>query len=493
MSVATESRPNILFILTDDQRHDTIGALGNPHIHTPNLDTLAENGFAFYKHFCTTPICTPARAEVLTGCNSFTNGVPWFGMPIEPGLELLPQAFQNAGYHTIHVGKWHNDGHPRDKGYDQVRCVMDDSLLPRPIHGHTMRFGEPDGEFQGHSTEVFTDAAIRALQEVPGDRPWFCYLGYHAPHDPHECPEPFASMYDPAKIPLYPNYMPEHPFDNGDMTIRDEQLENWPRTQEAMRRYRARYYGIISHLDWNVGRLVGRLRTLGCLENTIIVFTGDQGLATGSHGLLGKENMYDHSIASPLILSGPGLPEGGRSNALSHHVDLFPTLCELAGIPCPESARDGFSLLPVLRGEQERVRDAVLCEFYSPEEPGQAMRHTQRAVRTERWKLTWFPHIGRFQLFDVQEDSCELIDLLVPWRVRRRRAEAAGGKLWAKNKWAAHDLRVPYTQEEIERVVKDLHKRMLDMMREQNDPIPESQLPPTPLPSQEGTCTPHGV
>ncbi len=482
MAASTARRPNVLFILSDDQRFDTIGALGNPLIHTPNLDRLAGNGFAFYRNFCTTPICTPARAEILTGCTSFANRVPWFGMPINPELTLLPRAFRDAGYHTLHVGKWHNDGHPRDKGYERTACVCYlDNLNDYRIHGHHMRFRGPQGEIAGHSTEIFTDAALGLLAEAPSDRPWLCYLAYTAPHDPHDAPEPFASMYDAARMPLLPNFMPEHPFDNGDMIIRDELLENWPRDHDAMRRYRARYYGIISHMDFHIGRLLGALTAQGQLQNTIIVFTGDQGLAIGSHGLLGKENMYDHSIASPLIFCGPGISAGGRSAAMSHHVDLFPTLCELTGVPRPASARYGHSLAPVFRGEKARVREEVLCEFYSPEQPGEPMRHTQRALRTERWKLTWFPLLRRFQLFDMVYDSLELVDLLVPWRARHRAAVESGKKnIWKKDLWAARDPRPTYTQNEIQSAAGEMYDRLIAQMKEHGDPLLELDCPPRP-------------
>lgn len=474
-------QPNILFILSDDQRFDTIAALGNPYIHTPNLDALCDRGVAFRQNFCTTPICTPARAEVLTGCQSFANQVPWFGMPINPELTLLPQCFQGAGYHTIHVGKWHNDGHPRDKGYDVTRRVgYMDNLNDYNTFGHIMRFEEDGGEVEGHATELFTDAALEELQRAPAEKPWFCYLSYTAPHDPHDSPEPFASMYDPARMPLLANFMPEHPFDNGDMVIRDELLENWPREQEAMRRYRARYYGIISHMDHHIGRLLGQLRMSGALDNTIIVFTGDQGLAIGSHGLLGKENMYDHSISSPLIINAPGLPAGGRSQALVHHVDLYPTLCELAGVERPASAADGFSLVPLMHGEQEQVREDVFCEFYSPEHLGGPMRWTQRALRTQRWKLTWYPMLGRYQLFDLQNDPHELVDLLVAWRTRRRQAIAEGLKVWPRDKWAPRDMRPEYTQAEIEAVAADLHARMIAQMERTGDPLLSEQRPPAP-------------
>ena len=481
MSAVQPERPNILFILTDDQRYDTISALGNPYIHTPNLDALVHRGFAFERGFCTTPICTPARAEILTGCTSFANQVPWFGMPINPELTLLPQAFHDAGYATLHIGKWHNDGHPRDKGYDATHCVFAQDNLNNLQDGHIMRFQEPHGEVVGHSTQLFTDAAIRALANVPQDRPWFCYLAYFAPHDPHEAPEPFASMYPPGRMPLLPNFMPEHPFDNGDMTIRDELLENWPRGQSAMRRYRARYYGLISHLDAHIGRLVGWLEAHRMLENTVIVLTGDQGLAIGSHGLLGKENMYDHSIGAPLIYAGPGIPAGGRSTALAHHVDLFPTLCELAGVPCPPSARDGHSLVPILRGETDQVRDAVFCEFYSPEQPGEPLRHTQRAIRTSRWKLTWYPTINRYQLFDLENDPHELVDLLVGWRRRRRMAIDAGKRVYRKDRWAARDPRPTYTETQVVDVAQELYDTLIAQMKRYGDPLLQDVTPPRPV------------
>ncbi len=478
MSASRSERPNVLFILTDDQRFDTIGAMGNPHIHTPNLDRLVDRGFAFERHFCTTPICTPARAEILTGRTTWANRVPWFGMPINPELTLLPTAFHDGGYHTIHVGKWHNDGHPRDKSYDAVHCVFaQDNRNKYQECGHLMRFEEPDGVVVGHSTDLFTDASLKALAAAPADRPWFCYLAYHAPHDPHDTPDPFSSLYDPEQMPLLANYLPEHPFDNGDMVIRDELLEPWPRRQAEMRRYRARYYAMISHLDHQLGRLLGRLRSRGQLDQTVIVFTGDQGLAIGSHGLLGKENMYDHSLASPLILSGPGVPRG-RSAAMSHHVDLFPTLCDLAGLGRPASAADGYSLRPLMNGAVDRVREELFCQFYSPEQPGQAMRHTQRCLRTERWKLTWYPQIDRYQLFDLTWDPQELVDLWVPWRARQRVALETLDRAWRPDPWAGRETRPTYRQADLEAVAADLRDRLIAQMRRHGDPLLAEREPP---------------
>jgi arylsulfatase A-like enzyme len=162
-------------------------------------------------------------------------------------------------------------------------------------------------------------------------------------------------------------------------------------------------------------------------------------------------------------------------------VDLFPTLCDLTGVPRPETAQDGFTLAPVFRGETERVREDVFCEFFSPEEPSQELRHTQRAIRTERWKLTWFPLIGRYQLFDVRDDPYELVDLLLPWRQRRRRAVESGAPVWTRDAWAGWDPRPAYTQAEIEAAGADLHRRMLARMEEYGDPLLAQGRPPEPL------------
>lgn len=478
----TRTRPNVLLIVSDDQRYDTVAALGNPHISTPALDTLVREGFAFRRHFCTTPICTPARAEILTGCDSFRNRVPWFGMAIEPSLTTLPQALGAAGYHTIHVGKWHNDGHPRDRGFDRTRCVFpEDNLNDRSQLGHWMRFRDDDREVEGHSTEIFTNAAIDEIAQAPAQRPWFCLLGYHAPHDPHDSPAPFDSLYAAETMPLFPNHMPEHPIDNGAMHIRDELLEPWPRRQDAMRRYRSRYYGIISHLDHHVGRILSHPGIAASLENTIVIYAGDQGLASGSHGLLGKENMYDHSIASPLILRGPGIPAGRISDAMSHQTDLLPTICELTGTLVPESVAGGRSLVPVLDGSEPRVRDQILCEFCIPRgEPTPELAHVQRAIRTERWKLVWHADARQYQLFDLERDADEVSNLLAGWRRGYMRDHAAGRCDYRRDRWAGWNPERVYTQDEIDAVAHELWERMVGLMEEQNDWMPKDTWPPRP-------------
>src|ERR1035438_3291932 len=191
------------------------------------------------------------------------------------------------------------------------------------------QFREPTHEGGGRfSSEVFADAAIEFLERRNGDRPFFCYVSFTSPHDPRTPPPPFDTQYKPDDVPLPANWLPEHPFDNGELRIRDELLAPFPRTEADTRRQLAEYYGMVSANDFHVGRMLDALERTGQLAETIVVVTGDHGLALGSHGLFGKQNLYEHSVGIPLILSGPGV-RVGRSAALVYNLDLFPTLCAL--------------------------------------------------------------------------------------------------------------------------------------------------------------------
>src|SRR5262249_50006945 len=163
-------------------------------------------------------------------------------------------------------------------------------------------------------TTMFTDAACDFLLSNVGDAPFFLYVTFTVPHDPRTPAKGYENRYDPAKMPLPKNYMPKHPFNNGEMLVRDEKLLGWPRTQAEVRRELANYYAMITHLDAEVGRIMRTLKDTGRDKNTVVIFTSDHGLAIGSHGLLGKQNLYEHSMRPPLILSGHGIPVGKRSD-----------------------------------------------------------------------------------------------------------------------------------------------------------------------------------
>jgi arylsulfatase A-like enzyme len=249
------------------------------------------------------------------------------------------------------------------------------------------------------STELFADATVRFLDTKPG-QPFSLYVAFTAPHDPRTPPASYARLYKPEKIPLPGSFLPQHPFDNGELKVRDEQLLPWPRTTEAVQREIASYYAMISHLDAQIGRILDSLRKHDLDENTFVIFAGDNGLAVGRHGLLGKQNLYDHSVRVPLILCGPGIPRNKRSDALVYLFDLFPTICELAGVPLPATV-EGKSLVGIMTGREPKVRDSVFGAY----------RQVQRMVRNDRWKLIQYPRLGREQLFDLKADPDELHDL----------------------------------------------------------------------------------
>jgi arylsulfatase A-like enzyme len=423
-------RPNVVFLLSDDQQPDTIHALGNERIHTPNLDRLVRTGTAFTRAICANPICTPSRAEILTGCSGFRNGTLDFDRPIDPELPHWAQTMRDAGYHTWYVGKWHNDGLPTQRGYEETRglfmggggrwAVPTFDWNGKPVTGYRgWIFRSDDGRLHpergvGLSPNIsqsFADAAIELIQRKP-DRPFFLHVNFTAPHDPLLLPFGYEALYDPEKMPVPKNFLPEHPFDHGNFRGRDEQLFEWPRTEREVRRELAVYYAVISHMDEQIGRILKALEDSGQSDDTLVIYSSDHGLAVGQHGLRGKQNMYEHTLGVPLIFSGPGIARGELRSAQCYLRDLYPTVCDLAGIPIPPTV-EGQSLKPVLTGEKAAIYPHVFGYF----------RNVQRAVRTDRWKLIHYPQIGRYQLFDLEHDPDELNDLSADPRHAATRAE----------------------------------------------------------------------
>ena len=254
-----------------------------------------------------------------------------------------------------------------------------------------------------HSSELFADTLVRFLRNHAAldDRPFFGYMAFMAPHDPRTAPGEYHAMYDPDELDLPANVREEHPFDNGHLHTRDEDLAGHPRSTEEVRRHLADYYAMVTHLDAQVGRVLDTLERTGQREETVVVFTADHGLAVGQHGLMGKQNVYDHSVRVPLLVSGPGVPEGTRREAFSYHHDLYPTLCDLAGLDAPDV--DGESLAATITDGAPGPRESAFTAFAD----------SQRALRTDRYKLIEYFVDGdrHTQLFDVESDPAETTDL----------------------------------------------------------------------------------
>jgi arylsulfatase A-like enzyme len=403
-SAAGESprRPNVLILFADDQRADTIAALGNPHIRTPNIDRLAVQGTAFTRTYCMGSlqgaVCVPSRAMLLTGRTLFRVKENLQGQP------TWPEAFAKEGYSTFFTGKWHNQRESALRVFQQGKAIFLGGMgdpYHLSIQDITPEHAFANQRFSGeHSVKLFADAASQFLAAQTAERPFLCYVPFNLPHDPRVAPKEYHAHYNRLKPPLPPNFLPVHPFDNGEMTIRDEALAPWPRTPEVVRQNLADYYAAVEFLDAQVGRILDALRASGQYDNTLIVFAADHGLAIGSHGLFGKQNLYDHSMRAPLIIVGPGVPRGRQVDSFAYLLDIFPTLGDLAHIPAPQGS-EGLSLTPVLDGRQLTVRESMFTAYGK----------VQRAVRDDRWKLIVYPKINETQLFDLRNDPAERRDL----------------------------------------------------------------------------------
>ncbi len=397
-------KPNILFIFADDQRADALGCAGNPNINTPNIDQLARSGIRFTNNYVMGghhgAICAPSRAMLMSGKSLY------HVYDKLDGVYTMPQHFaRQGGYETFGTGKWHNGASTFEASFQNGKNVF--------IGGMSDHFNVPcrdliDGKLtdpvdKSFSTDLFADAAKGFLTSyLEGDRenPFFCYLSFTAPHDPRSPREDMIGMYDTANIPLPENFMPLHPFEFENFNIRDETLAPWPRTEEDIKTSLADYYTLITHIDNKVGELVQLFKDNDLFENTIIVYAADNGLAIGSHGLLGKQNLYEHSTKVPLILSGPGIPKGKEVDALVYLYDIFPSLSNLVGLPQPDSI-DGENFVPLINGESSG-RESLFTTY----------RNTVRAVRTKEWKMIRYPHRDYTQLFNLKEDPLELNNLI---------------------------------------------------------------------------------
>ncbi|MBA3312229.1 MAG: sulfatase-like hydrolase/transferase [Planctomycetota bacterium] len=376
-------RPNVLFLFTDDQRADAVGAFDHPVLKTPNLDALVRSGFTIKNAYClgsnVGAVCSPSRNMLLSGRAYFR----WEGRMAPPEPANWPDSMKAAGYETYHHGKRGNTAIEIQKRFDHNKYVSNDEA--------ERRSGEPGKEI--------VDDAVAFLKDREAAKPFFMYLAFGNPHDPRVAAQKYRDLYDAASIPLPKNYLPVHPFDNGWMTGRDESLAPWPRTEDIVREHLHDYYATITALDSHIGRLLSSLDDHGLRENTLIVFSSDHGLAVGSHGLFGKQNVYEDGMKAPLVFSGAGI-RYGESDAMVYLVDLYPTVCDLVGVEPPTSI-DGRSFANVLRGESDEARDAIFLAY----------EDMQRAVRDDRWKLIVYPKINRVQLFDLKTDPHEIDDL----------------------------------------------------------------------------------
>jgi arylsulfatase len=431
-------RPNILWICADQQRYDTIGALGNPLVRTPNLDRLVTEGVAFTHAYCQSPICTPSRASFLTGLYPSTLHACMNGNDHWDGAApLVTKLLAGAGYDCGLAGKLHlsaasgrierrpDDGYrvfhwshdPRDfwpeghayadwlreKGHLLAELRKDPASIPPELH----------------QTTWCTDMAIDFLSERR-DGPWLFSLNCFDPHPPFDPPQPYMDHFDPEQMPgpLFRETDLENQRALAPVIFQSEARR--PEEIDA-KRIQAAYYAMIEQIDDNVGRLLDALERTGQRENTLIIFTSDHGEALGDHGLLQKGcRFYEGLVRVPLLWSWPGhFQAGRRSDALVELTDIVPALLDIVGLPHPRRVH-GRSLLPILTGEAEphHHREFVRAEYYRAL-GGRRRRNDQAGtlvefatmLRDRRYKLVVYHGHQTGELFDLHEDPGEFVNL----------------------------------------------------------------------------------
>jgi len=421
--IAAEKKrmPNFLFIFTDDQTFESINALGYDEVHTPNLDRLVRSGTTFTHAYnqggWSGAVCICSRSMLNTG------RFVWNAHSVHKQCEQERQAgrfwseyLRAAGYRTYMTGKWHN---PADveKAFDVVRDVrpgmpnQTDEGYNRPIDGKPDPWSPSDPKFGGywkggrHWSEVVAAHSVDYLkQAAKDDRPFFMYLAFNAPHDPRQSPGEYVEKYPLEKVSLPENFLAEYPYKDDigcQKGLRDEKLAPFPRTPNAIKVNRQEYYAIITHMDEQVGKILDALEASGKAKDTYVIFTADQGLAVGHHGLMGKQNLFDPSVRVPLMIVGPGVEKNKRIDAPVYLQDVMPTTLELAGVEAPDHVQFR-SLMPLIEGKRKSNYDAIYGGYLG----------LQRMVVQDGCKLLLFPKIKKALLFDLNKDPQEMHDLL---------------------------------------------------------------------------------
>ena len=443
---AADSRPNLLFIMSDDHAAHAISAYGSRVNQTPNLDRIATAGVRFESCFCVNSICTPSRATILTGKYSHLNGVPVFNR-FDGSQPTVAKYLQAAGYHTGMIGKWHLGSDPT--GFDSW------TILPGQGAYFDPAFLTPGGRrlMKGYVTDIITDLAIDFLKNRPKDRPFFLMCHHKAPHRNWQ-PDAvhraqFINRVIPEPTTLHDEYSTRtdaiHESTQKvfrDLTRNDLKLEPPPELTGQARnqwlgvkpteveivvdgqkklltgdtlnawkyqRYLQDYLACVQSIDDNVGRLLNWLDQNG-LSNTVVIYTSDQGFFLGDHGLFDKRFMYEASITMPFMVRWPGVARPGTTQkAMAINPDFAPTFMEIAGLPVPADMQ-GRSLVPLIKGSAPSDwRDSYYYRYYH--DPGDHNTRAHYGVRTKTHKLIYFWKKDQWEMYDLVKDPDELHNL----------------------------------------------------------------------------------
>ena len=430
VSHSAADKPNILFIISDDQSYETVRAFGHTDIDTPNLDRLAASGTTFTHAYNMGAwhgaVCVASRTMLISGRTI------WRAKAAEKKLNadlkanrLWPQRMAAQGYETYFTGKWHiqADAAKAFRHATHIRPGMPGARpegYNRPISGKPDPWSPSDPEFGGfwqggkHWSEVLGDDSVAFLEQAAkSEHPFFMYLAFNAPHDPRQSPREYVDRYPLDRIKMPESFLREYPQKDAigcGKNLRDEKLAPFPRDEHAVKVNRREYYAIITHMDAQVGRILDALEKSGKAGNTWIIFTSDHGLACGHHGLMGKQNMYEHSLRVPFIVKGPGVKAGAKIDAPIHLQDAMATALDLAG--ADRKGVEFQSVRPMLTGGSKGT-DAVYAAYMD----------VQRAVIHDGWKLILYPQAKVAKLYHLSADPHETKDLAAdPAMVGRKNA-----------------------------------------------------------------------
>ena len=415
---------NIVLLFADDMRY---GMIDNPYVFTPNLDRLAKAGLLYESAHIpggtSGAVCMPSRAMLHTG--RLLEGLARAGRYIPEEHKLIGEVLRGKGYETHGIGKWHNgtDSYARSfsSGAEIFFGGMDDHWnVPANNFDPTGKYDKKIFKSRNpyntnetiqyscdhitpgqHSSELFAQASVDFLESRDKSKPFFLYTAFMAPHDPRTMPQEFLDMYDKDKTKLPENYLPIHPFDFAGFDTRDERLAPYPRTKEIVKQHLTEYYAMITHLDYCIGKILDKLESENLIDDTLIIFAADNGLAVGSHGLFGKQNLYEHSIRVPLIISGPEIPKNGKRVEPVYIADIYPTILEYLDIDIPDTCQTK-SLFKTF-AKETRIRESLKLRY----------RNHIAGLKKDGLKLIkyFLTDNIRLSLFDLEKDPLELNDL----------------------------------------------------------------------------------
>lgn len=428
-------RPHILVLFPDQLRADFTSVAGHPVVRTPHLERLAREG-TYFTHCCTnSPLCGPARHSLATGLYPHNSNCWMDPDGMKPGTDTYMRRLQKRGYRTCLVGKAHFyyqenvdlkpfEGFMHGLGYEDLfetggswsnvgaATIYHDYLQSLGLdeklyeyYRHLDRLSDVERRFLAepsplpaeHVLDSFIGrTAVEYIRQYDDERPSFLFVGFQGPHEPWDAPEPYASMYDPD---AFPDPIPEPP--HGDwLSPEAREYATYaqyfrPERPRAVKEVRANYAGKISLIDDWIGRILAAYEEKGWIEDTVVILASDHGDMLGDLNRISKSVFFESALRVPLIVRLPGVPGACRSDALVELIDLYPTLLELAGCEIPKY-RDGLSLLPLVHGESDRLREDILGEV-----------HAHTMVRTRRWKYVAGPTGESLQLFDLKTDPHE--------------------------------------------------------------------------------------